>query len=131
QADGGTRTAAITGAFVAVALAFDTLIKNKELETMPITDLLGATSVGVLPSGSEILDLNYEEDFQAKVDMNIVMTGTGEYVEIQGNEEEATFSNKKLFGMLTLADEGIKLLFEKQKEILGSLVNDIQSAKKA
>ncbi|CDQ39405.1 MULTISPECIES: ribonuclease PH [Virgibacillus] len=125
QADGGTRTASITGAFVAVVLAFSTLIENKTLKKMPVTDFLAATSVGVLPDNSEILDLNYQEDSQALVDMNIVMTGSGEFVEIQGTGEEATFSNKQLQAMLQLADEGMQRIFEKQREALGEYANHI------
>ncbi|WP_077299226.1 ribonuclease PH [Virgibacillus pantothenticus] len=125
QADGGTRTASITGAFVAVALAFNKLVENKVISEMPVTDLLAATSVGVLPDGSEILDLNYLEDSSAHVDMNIVMTGSGEFVEIQGTGEEATFTSKQLQTMLQLAEEGLLTLFEKQKEALGSIAEQI------
>src|SRR5699024_8028838 len=88
QADGGTRTASITGAFVAVVKAFGTLLDKKVLTKMPVTDFLVASSVGVLPNGTEVLDLNYEEDSEAQVDMNVVMTGDGEFVEIQGTGEE-------------------------------------------
>ncbi|NBJ68698.1 MULTISPECIES: ribonuclease PH [Clostridia] len=125
QADGGTRTASITGAFVAVALAFNKLVENKVISKMPVTDFLAATSVGVLPDGSEILDLNYQEDSSAHVDMNIVMTGSGEFVEIQGTGEEATFTSKQLQTMLQLAEEGLLTLFEKQKEALGSIAEQI------
>src|SRR5690606_34169995 len=83
QADGGTRTASITGAYVALVLAFGKLLEKNTLKKMPVTDFLAATSVGILPDGTEILDLNYEEDSKANVDMNIVMTGSGEFVEIQ------------------------------------------------
>ncbi|WP_138415922.1 ribonuclease PH [Aquibacillus sediminis] len=119
QADGGTRTASITGAFVAVVLAFGTLIDKKVLKEMPITDFLCATSVGVLPDGTEILDLQYEEDAQAHVDMNIVMTGAGEFVEIQGTGEEATFSHQQLLKMLDLANHGLKEIVKLQKEAIG------------
>lgn len=121
QADGGTRTASITGAFVAVALALAKLVNDKVIPNMPITDFLAATSVGVMPDGQEILDLNYVEDSQAHVDMNIVMTGSGEFVEIQGTGEEATFSGKQLNVMLQLAEEGLLTLFDKQREALGSV----------
>src|SRR5690625_4019285 len=84
QADGGTRTAAITGAFVAIALAFGKMLEEQLIESMPITDFLGAISVGVLADGKIVLDLNYEEDSQADVDMNVVMTGSEEFVELQG-----------------------------------------------
>ena len=123
QADGGTRTASITGAFIAVVLAFGKLLENRIISKMPVTDFLAAISVGVLPDGTEILDLNYEEDSRAHVDMNIVMTGTGEFVEIQGTGEEATFTNNQLQTMLGLATKGIEQLFLEQKEILGDLTD--------
>lgn len=125
QADGGTRTAAITGAFVALVLAFGKLLESKAIKEMPVKDFLAATSVGVLSEGGEILDLNYDEDFDAKVDMNIVMTGNGEFVEIQGTGEEATFSQQELAKMLELANEGINYIFEKQQETLGELAQTI------
>ncbi|WP_026906361.1 ribonuclease PH [Paucisalibacillus globulus] len=125
QADGGTRTASITGAYVALVLAFGKLLEKNTLKKMPVTDFLGATSVGVLPDGTEILDLNYEEDSNANVDMNIVMTGSGEFVEIQGTGEEATFSMNQLQTLLKLADEGLKEIFMKQKEALGELATRI------
>ncbi|MEC5422012.1 ribonuclease PH [Virgibacillus sp. C22-A2] len=125
QADGGTRTASITGAFVAVVLAFGKLLEKNIIEKMPVTDLLGATSVGVLSDGTEILDLNYEEDSKAHVDMNIVMTGSGEFVEIQGTGEEATFSYNQLQTMLQLANKGIQEIFDKQKETIGDLAGRI------
>ncbi|UJL44992.1 ribonuclease PH [Virgibacillus sp. NKC19-16] len=121
QADGGTRTASITGAFVAVVLAFGNLLDKGTIKKMPVTDFLSAISVGVLPEGLEILDLNYEEDSRAHVDMNIVMTGSGEFVEIQGTGEEATFSGKQLQTMLQLANEGLDQITEKQKETIGDL----------
>ncbi|MDC3412568.1 ribonuclease PH [Aquibacillus sp. 3ASR75-11] len=119
QADGGTRTASITGAFVAMTLAFGKLMDTKNLKEMPIKDYLAATSVGVLPDGTEILDLAYEEDSKARVDMNIVMTGNGEFVEIQGTGEEATFSFPQLQKMLDLANEGIKEIIDLQKDVIG------------
>ncbi|MFS0751262.1 ribonuclease PH [Oceanobacillus sp. 1P07AA] len=118
QADGGTRTASITGAFVAMSLAFSKLVESKTLKKMPIHDYLAAISVGVLTNGTEILDLNYEEDSEAAVDMNIVMTGKGEFVEIQGTGEEATFTPAQLQKMLKLGEEGIQQLVKTQKEIL-------------
>lgn len=129
QADGGTRTASITGAFVAVVQAFGKLLDKKTLSKMPVTDFLAATSVGVLPDGTEILDLNYEEDSKAHVDMNIVMTGAGEFVEIQGTGEEATFSAQQLQTMLELANGGLKEVIAKQKESLGDLINRIGETK--
>lgn len=119
QADGGTRTASITGAYVAMVLAFGKLVENGTIKELPIKDYLAATSVGVLSNGSEILDLCYEEDSEAQVDMNVVMTGNGEFVELQGTGEEATFSYTQLQKMLELAQSGVKELFDKQKEIMG------------
>lgn len=118
QADGGTRTASITGAFVAMVHAFGTLIEKGTIKEMPITDYLAAISVGVMPDGTEVLDLEYTEDSQAHVDMNIVMTGNGEFVEIQGTGEEATFSPAQLQTMLGLADKGLKEIFDVQKDAL-------------
>ncbi|WP_339228311.1 ribonuclease PH [Oceanobacillus sp. FSL K6-2867] len=125
QADGGTRTASITGAFIAVVLAFGKMLETKAISKMPVRDYLAAISVGVLPDGKEVLDLNYEEDFQAHVDMNIVMTGSGEFVEIQGTGEEATFSNKQLQAMLGLAEEGLQQIIEIQKGTIGELADRI------
>ena len=127
QADGGTRTASITGAFVAMVLAFGKMMETKAISKMPVKDFLAATSVGVLSDGREILDLNYSEDHEANVDMNIVMTGNGEFVEIQGTGEESTFSNKQLMTMLGLANEGLSKIFEQQKEVLGELADTIQA----
>lgn len=121
QADGGTRTAAITGAFVALVLALGTLVEKEVLKEIPITDYLAAISVGVKPEGEAILDLEYVEDAVAKVDMNIVMTGAKEFVEIQGTGEEATFSYNQLQDMLKLAEKGIEEIFQMQKDALGDL----------
>lgn len=129
QADGGTRTASITGAFVATVLAFGKLLKEEEIERMPVTDFLSAISVGILSDGSAALDLNYEEDSGAAVDMNIVMTGSGEFVEIQGNGEEETFTHEELQEMLGLASESLKEVFKIQKEVLGDLAVLIQAEK--
>src|SRR5690625_1885319 len=125
QADGGTRTASITGAFIATALAFGKLLENKTIDVMPITDYLAATSVGILPNEQEMLDLNYEEDVKALVDMNVVMTGSGQYVEIQGNGEESTFSFEQLQVLLTLANQGLAKIFKQQADVLGQLSNRI------
>lgn len=125
QADGGTRTASITGAFVAATLAFGKLLDEGTIKEMPIKEFLGAISVGILPNEREVLDLNYPEDFEAQVDMNIVMTGSGEFVEIQGNGEESTFSVEQLQAMLQLADKGIQEIIIKQKEVLGDLAEMI------
>lgn len=120
QADGGTRTASITGAFVAMCLAMKQLKKDKKIETMPIKDFVAATSVGVL-EGKKILDLDYSEDSIAEVDMNIVKTGSGGFVEIQGTAEQEPFTDKDMDAMLALANKGIKELIALQKKAIGSL----------
>ncbi|GAB2552405.1 ribonuclease PH [Gracilibacillus alcaliphilus] len=116
QADGGTRTASITGAFVAVVHALGRLLDAKKISSLPITDYLAAISVGVLPDGTEILDLEYIEDAQAHVDMNVVMTGKGEFVELQGTGEEATFTSAQLAKMLALAEKGMREIFLIQQD---------------
>ncbi len=120
QADGGTRTASITGAFVAMCLAMKQLKKEKLIETIPVKDFVAATSVGIL-EGKKILDLEYSEDSVAEVDMNIVKTGKGGFVEIQGTAEQEPFSDKDMEGMLSLANKGIKELIALQKKTIGSL----------
>ncbi len=120
QADGGTRTASITGAFVAMCLALKQLKKDKLIETLPIKDYVAATSVGIL-AGKKILDLDYSEDSVADVDMNIVKTGSGGFVEIQGTAERDPFSDKDLSALLSLAHKGIKELIVLQKKAIGSL----------
>ncbi|MGM8213298.1 ribonuclease PH [Virgibacillus sp. W0430] len=125
QADGGTRTASITGAFVAMVLAFGKMIDAGTIEKMPVTQFLGAVSVGVLSNKSVVLDLNYVEDAQAEVDMNIVMTGSQEFVEIQGTGEESTFSHAQLLTMLDYATAGIEQIFNVQKEVLGDLSKQV------
>lgn len=118
QADGGTRTASITGSFVAMMLAFDKLVKQDKLKSYPVKDYLAATSVGILEDVGAVLDLYYIEDSAASVDMNIIMTGEGRFVELQGTGEEATFTREELNEMLSLGELGIKKLVEKQKEVL-------------
>ncbi|WP_314064114.1 ribonuclease PH [uncultured Vagococcus sp.] len=118
QADGGTRTASITGAFVALKLAVNKLLKEKLLTVDPIKEHLAAVSVGILPTGEAVLDLDYVEDFAAHVDMNLVMTESGRFVEIQGTGEEATFSHEELSELLRLGDLGIKELIDQQKSAL-------------
>lgn len=130
QADGGTRTASITGAFVALVLACNKLVEEKVIDQLPIVDYLAAISVGVLPDGELQLDLNYEQDANANVDMNVVMTGSGEFVEIQGTGEETTFSYEQLEGLLQLAKNGIEQLFIIQKEVLGEIAEKIGSIEK-
>ena len=121
QADGGTRTAAITGAFVALVLALERLKKNDVLRNIPISDYVAATSVGIV-GGMPLLDLAYEEDSKADVDMNIVKTGDGRYIEVQGTAESEPFSRSALGGLLDLADAGIAQLFEKQRAIVGPIL---------
>jgi ribonuclease PH len=117
QADGGTRTAAITGSFVAFYDAVAKLMKSGKVKRNPIKEFLAAVSIGII-GDDVLLDLNYSEDSQAKVDMNIVMTESGRLVEIQGTAETEPFSKKKLLEMLDMAAGGIKALIEKQKEAL-------------
>lgn len=125
QADGGTRTASITGSFVALVYAIDKLHKEQPNTPFPITDFLAATSVGILKSKQLVLDLNYDEDSNAEVDMNIVMTGNGNFVELQGTGEESTFSHEQLIEMLSLAKAGIYQLIAFQKEALGDIAEKI------
>jgi ribonuclease PH len=117
QADGGTRTASITGAFVALVLALDRLKQQEILRAIPVNDYVAATSVGIV-GGMPLLDLAYEEDSKADVDMNIVKTGDGRYVEIQGTAESEPFGTNALASLLELADRGIADLIEKQREIV-------------
>ncbi|WP_017379850.1 ribonuclease PH [Paenisporosarcina sp. TG-14] len=125
QADGGTRTASITGAFVAMTMAIAKLQDAKQLPEFPVTDFLAATSVGMDEELGAILDLNYVEDSTANVDMNIIQTGSGQFVELQGTGEEATFTRQQLNEMLDLGDEGIKNLIVIQKEALGEIADRI------
>lgn len=127
QADGGTRTASITGAFVAMTLAFEKMYKEKNLSVFPVKDYLAATSVGMIEDHGAVLDLNYVEDSQALVDMNVIMTGNGEFVELQGTGEEATFTYNQLQEMLSLASEGMKELFAIQKDALKETAQLIQN----
>lgn len=117
QADGGTRTAAITGSFVALKDAVNYLLKQGKIEEDPIRENLAAISVGVL-HGVPMLDLNYEEDAGAEVDMNVVMTDSGKFVEVQGTAEDRPFTKKDLDEMIELAKKGIGELIKKQKEVL-------------
>ncbi|QOJ80596.1 ribonuclease PH [Bacillus subtilis] len=126
QADGGTRTASITGAFLAMAIAIGKLIKAGTIKTNPITDFLAAISVGIDKEQEILLDLNYEEDSSAEVDMNVIMTGSGRFVELQGTGEEATFSREDLNGLLGLAEKGIQELIDKQKEVLGDSLPELK-----
>jgi ribonuclease PH len=114
QADGGTRTASITGAFVALALALQQCVKYGMIKRLPLTDYVAATSVGIL-DGEPMIDLCYEEDSQAAVDMNVVMTGSGRFVEVQATAERHAFDDQQMARMLALARGGIAELIEIQK----------------
>lgn len=118
QADGGTRTASITGAFVALVEAFRRLRGDGLVERMPVEDFVSAVSVGIV-DGRMLLDLRYEEDSGAEVDMNVVMTRGGLFIEVQGTAEVAPFSRDLLSGMTDLAVRGIGMLTRKQVEVLG------------
>jgi len=117
QADGGTRTASICGGFVALHDAFSRLVQNGELEANPITDQLAAISVGII-EGEARLDLPYIEDAAAEVDFNVVMTGSQEFVEVQGTAEEATFTRSQLDELIELASAGIDEIIRNQKNLL-------------
>lgn len=121
QADGGTRTAAITGASLAVAVACRRLVDDKKIDSSPIRKLVAAVSAGVLGGGS-VLDLNYEEDKAVTVDFNLVATEDGDFVEMQGSGEEATFSSDELAEMLALGKKGIGELIAAQQLALASLM---------
>lgn len=117
QADGGTRTAAISGAFIALADALHTLRENGRIAKLPLKDFVAATSVGVV-EGQVVLDLCYAEDAIADVDMNVVMTGSGKFIEVQGTAEEAPFDRSQLDAMLKLAGSGIQELIAMQRKLL-------------
>jgi ribonuclease PH len=119
QADGGTRTASITGAFVALALALKTLVEHKVLKTSPLRDHVAATSVGLV-GGVPMLDLCYEEDSRADVDMNVVLTGRGRFIEVQATAEHTPFDDAQMSALLGLARAGISRLVELQKAALQS-----------
>lgn len=118
QADGGTRTAAITGGYVALALAVKKMLDFGQLKRNPLRDQVAATSVGVLQNEA-LLDLCYDEDSQAEVDMNVVMTGKGEFVELQATGEKSTFGDGRLAEMIALARGGVEQLLEAQRRALG------------
>ncbi len=125
QADGGTRTASITGAFIAMVEAMKWMKENGMIETIPVKHFVSAVSIGILTGedGEEtiVLDLPYAEDSTAKVDMNVVMTDRGEYIEVQGTGEDSPFRPDQLQKMLALAEKGCRELNLIQKEILGEL----------
>ena len=121
QADGGTRTASITGAFVALALALAKMQTMKILAGTPLRGMVAATSAGIL-GGVPCLDLSYAEDSQADVDMNVVRTDAGRYVEIQGTGEKTSFTAEEMQVMLSLANRGIDLMLERQRAVLRPLL---------
>jgi ribonuclease PH len=121
QADGGTRTASITGAFVSLALALERMRDKGTIGSIPLIDHVAAISVGIV-DGEPLLDLAYEDDSRAQVDMNIVKTGSGQFIEVQGTAEGLPFGRDSLNTLLDLADQGIRQLVDKQKAIVGHLV---------
>ncbi len=120
QADGGTRTAAITGAFVALGLALEKLVEAGTLTSVPLRDFVAAVSVGIV-DGEIVLDLSYEEDSRADVDMNFVMTAGHKFVEVQATAEHQVFDEQQLAKMIALARQGVQSLIAKQQAILGTL----------
>jgi ribonuclease PH len=121
QADGGTRTASITGAFVAMMLAIEKMREREMIKTIPVSDYVAAISVGIV-DGEALLDLAYDDDSRAEVDMNIVKTGNGRFIEVQGTAEAQPFGRDALIQLLVLADGGITQLVEKQRAIVGHLI---------
>ncbi|MDD5253065.1 MAG: ribonuclease PH [Candidatus Omnitrophota bacterium] len=122
QGDGGTRTASITGSFVALVDALQKLKKEGKIDRIPIQEYIAATSVGIL-NDNMILDLCYEEDSKAEVDMNVIMTGKGEFIEVQGTAERKPFSKEKMDGMMDLAKKGIEELFSIQRKLVGDILS--------
>ncbi|MDD5282412.1 MAG: ribonuclease PH [Candidatus Omnitrophica bacterium] len=122
QGDGGTRTASITGSFVALVDALQKLKKDGKIDRVPVQDYIAATSVGIL-NDNMILDLCYEEDSKAEVDMNVIMTGKGEFIEVQGTAERKPFSKEKMDGMMDLAKKGIEELFSIQRKLVGDILS--------
>ncbi|HHV37968.1 MAG TPA: ribonuclease PH [Tepidimicrobium sp.] len=120
QADGGTRTASITGGFVALIDALNWLYDRGEIEHIPVSNFVSAISVGIV-DGVALLDLCYNEDYRATVDMNIIMTDNDELVEIQGTGEKGTFTKDQLYQLLELAEKGNRELITKQREVLGKI----------
>jgi len=122
QADGGTRTASITGGFVALVLALQRMRELAMIKELPIVDYVAATSVGIV-GGAALLDLAYDEDSKAEVDMNFVKTGEGKFIELQGTAEGLPFDRRALDALMELADAGIRQLIAKQREIVGKHLN--------
>jgi len=121
QADGGTRTASITGAFVSLALALEKMRERDMIRTIPLSDYVASTSIGKVDR-EPLLDLAYDDDSRADVDMNIVKTGDGRFIEVQGTAEAIPFGRDALMTLLDLADHGIAQLVQKQRAIIGHLV---------
>ncbi|MDP3804395.1 MAG: ribonuclease PH [Candidatus Omnitrophota bacterium] len=117
QADGGTRCASVTGSFVALALALNKMKKDSLVDSIPLSDYVAAISVGII-NGEMVLDLDYEEDSKGEVDMNIVMTGKGKFIEVQGTAEKEPFKKEDLSKLTALAEEGIQRIVAAQKKIL-------------
>jgi len=124
QADGGTRTASITGSFVALVDAMNRLVEQEKLKSIPLNGFLAAVSVGI-KDGEAVLDLNYAEDSTCQVDMNLVMTDRGEFIEIQGTGEERPFSREQLQELMKLGEKGIMDLIEAQKQALGEAAGKV------
>ena len=124
QADGGTRTASITGGFVAMVLAMQKMREAGQIKTIPVLDYVAATSVGVV-GGMPMLDLAYEEDSRADVDMNIVKTGDGRFIEVQGTAEGAPFERQALDDLMALGDKGIQELVALQRTIVGAVFSPV------
>jgi ribonuclease PH len=124
QADGGTRTASITGSFVALVDALNKLVVQEKLKAIPLNGYLAAVSVGI-KDGEAILDLNYAEDSTCQVDMNLVMTDKGEFIEIQGTGEESPFNREQLQELMRLGEKGVNDLIEAQKQALGEIADKV------
>lgn len=125
QADGGTRTAAITGGFIAIVEALNTLKTKGKIEELLIKDYVAATSVGIV-NGEVLLDLNYQEDSHAEVDMNFILTSKGKFIEIQGTAESVPFSQEQLQTMIDLSKKGVNALIEKQKKVLANIILSLE-----
>ena len=126
QADGGTRTASITGSFVALVTALGRMYVDGNLPNWPLNDFVAAVSVGMI-GGVPMVDLNYEEDSKAGVDMNVVATEKGRFIELQGTGESATFTEDEMTSMMALAKSGIAQLVSKQREVLSSLLTRVDN----
>ncbi|MFN2441090.1 MAG: ribonuclease PH [Thermoanaerobaculia bacterium] len=126
QADGGTRTASVTGAYVALCLALGKLYLGKRLASWPVREWVAAVSVGLV-DGVPVLDLSYEEDSRAETDMNVVATEKGQFIELQATAEKGSFTDEQMHDLLALARSGITTLVEKQREILDPIVSQVES----